>query len=85
MRIEQIQWHLHRIEDESVLIGDFEHVKVNVRILVPREADVTNLARCSGSYKSGVGSVGIENAVRIFVSENFVMLNQIDVIDTESL
>ena len=85
MRIEQIQRHLHCIEHESVLIGDFEHIKVNVRILMSREADVTNLARCPGSYKSGVGSIGIENAVRIFVSENFVMLNQVYVIDTESL
>src|SRR5437867_12589948 len=66
MRIEQIQRHLHRIEHKSVLIGDFEHVKVNARIFMSRKTDVTNLARFSSSHKSGVGSIGIIMPWRAF-------------------
>src|SRR5437879_7201728 len=58
---------------------------MDARVFVSRETDVTNFAGLSSSNKSGIGSIGIENAVRIFVAENFVVLDQVNLVHTEPL
>ena len=44
VRVHHVDRHLHGVEAEAMLLGDLEHVQVDLRILVPGEADVADLA-----------------------------------------
>ncbi len=44
VRIHYVERHLHGVEFETQLCRDFQHVKVNVGILVPGKAEVADLS-----------------------------------------
>src|SRR5690242_14374047 len=56
---------------------------MDARIFVSGETDVSNLTCCASSNQGSVRTIGIENAVLIFVTQNFVMLDQVNVIHAE--
>ena len=85
MGIHEIEWHLNRVEFESVLVGDFQHVQMHARIFMAGEADIPNLAGIACLHKCGVGSFIIKDAMRIFVPQNFMMLDEIDALDLQTL
>ena len=85
MRVEQVQWHLNGVEFETLLVCHFKHVQVNTRILVAGKSDVPNFA-CSARFNQcRMGAVLMEDPVRVFVPENLMMLDEIDMIDGEAL
>src|SRR5580765_2717295 len=45
VRIEEVQWHLNRVETETVLRSNLQHVQVDVRVLVAGETDETDRPR----------------------------------------
>ena len=44
MRVHHVQRHLHGVEVEAVILRDFQHIKMNVRIFVAGESDIANFA-----------------------------------------
>src|SRR5207237_2556495 len=85
MGIHHIERHLNRVELESVAVRNFEHVKMHARIFVPGKPDVSNLARIACLYQSGVCSFIIKDAMRIFVTEDLMMLDEIDRVHLQTL
>ena len=85
VRVHYVQRHLRGIEMKAELARDFEHVQMNVRVLVSSEADIAHFAGFTGFDQGGIGAVFIENAVGIFIAQDFVMLDQIDVIGLQAL
>ena len=65
---------------ETIFAGEFEHVQMNVRVLVTREADVLRLARFASLRQSLHGTAGGEEPVRVVKANRLVKLQQIDVI-----
>jgi hypothetical protein len=82
--VHDVERHLHCVELEPALLCHFEHVEVDVRVLVSGEADVTELARFARLDERPVGAVVIENAVRILVAENLVVLDQVNAVGLEA-
>jgi len=80
MRVHDIERHLDGLELEAAFARNFEHVKVDARIFVAGEADVTQLARLLCGDQSGIRPIVIEDAMRVFVAKNFVVLNEVDAI-----
>ena len=85
VRIHHVERHLHRVKLKTVFTRDFEHVKMNARIFMTSETDETNLTGVARLYERGVGPLLVEDAMRIFVTKNLVVLDQIDVIGLHSL
>ena len=55
------------------------------RIFVAGESDVTKLARVAGFNQRSVRAVLVKNAVRIVEADDLVVLDQIDVVDVQTL
>ena len=79
-----IQRQLNRVERESVLVGDFQHVEMYARIFVTCEPDVPDLAGRLCFQQCRICSFVIEDAVRIVVSNYLVMLNEIEAVDLQT-
>jgi hypothetical protein len=58
---------------------------MNMRVLVPGESDVADLACLPGIDEGFMRSAFREYAVRIFESDNLMVLYQIDVIRLQTL
>ena len=84
VRVHDVERHLHRVELERALLGDFKHVEVDARVFVSGEADVTELPRFARLDERRIGAVVIENAVRILVAENLVVLDQVNAVGLEA-
>src|SRR4051812_35982300 len=56
--VQDIQWHLARIEMEAVLRGHIQHSKMYRRVLVASESDISDLARLLGFHYSLVRAAG---------------------------
>ena len=67
-----------------LLPRDLEHVQMDVRVLVPGEADVAELARLPGLDQRRVGAVLVEDAVRILVADDLVVLDQVDAVGLQA-
>ena len=80
VRVHHVQRHLHRVEREAVRRGDGEHVQMDVRILVTGEADVAQLARLARLHERRVRAVFVEDAVRVVVAKDLVMLHEVDAV-----
>ena len=63
----------------------FQHVQVNAWILVTGKSDVANFPGRPRFNQGGIGAFLVKDPVGIFVSENLVMLYEIDTIDSETL
>ena len=57
VRILHVQGHLHGVELEAVLTGDFERVKMDSRVLVSGKSDESQLADLPEVEKRNVRSV----------------------------
>ena len=66
-------------------LGHLQHVQMNVRILVAGEPDVAQLPGLTRLEQRRVGPLLIEDPMGILVSENLVMLDQVDVIHLQAL
>jgi hypothetical protein len=67
-------------------VRDFEHVQVNVGILVPREADVAQFSRLSCLDQRGVRALSfIEDSVGILEADHLVVLHEVDAVGLETL
>ena len=58
---------------------------MNARILMTCKSDVANFPSVARFNQSGIGAFFVKDAVRIFLSENFMMLDEVDTIDAEAL
>jgi hypothetical protein len=59
-------------------------MEVNLRVLVSREADVSQLASLTRLDECRVGTLLVEDPMRVVESDHLVMLNQIDVIGLQT-
>ncbi len=75
LQSEEVERHLYGIENETVLFGNFQHVEMDARIFMSRKPDVPDLACVSRRNESRIRSVGIKNTVRIFITQDLVMLD----------
>ena len=85
MRVHDVERHLHGIEAEPALGRDLEHLEVDARVLVAREADVAQLAGLLGLDERFHGAALSEDAVRVVVAEDLVMLDEVDVVGAHPL
>src|SRR5208283_4590403 len=77
--IHYVEGHLHRIELEIVLVGDLEHVLVNVWALVPSKADIAELSSCAGLHHNFHRTACRKNALGIVHADDLVKLQQVEV------
>ena len=80
MGIHHVERHLDRVEVESVISCNLQHVKVDVRILMAGKTDVADFARPFGFEHCFLRALLGEDAVRIFKTDNLMMLHKIDVV-----
>ena len=85
MGIHHVQRHLHGVEVEASLGRDIQHLEVDARILVAREADVSDLPGLLRCRESLHGTAFAEDAVRVVVAEDLVVLHEVDAIGAEAL
>ena len=57
---------------------------MNARVLVAGEADVAELSRLSRLDERSVGAVVVEDAVRILVAQDLVVLDQVDAVGLQA-
>src|SRR5581483_4696710 len=72
-------------EPEPVLGRHLQHPQVNHRVFVPGEADEPRLARLLGRQYRLLRPARREDAVRVFQADDFVVLEQVQVVGLESL
>src|SRR6185295_11640820 len=84
MSVHNVERHLYRIEFEPVLLGYLEHIEVDARVLVTGKADVAELSRFARLAESGIGAVFVEDAMRILIAEDLVVLDQIDAVGLQA-
>src|SRR5438128_2677365 len=58
---------------------------MHTRIFMAGKADVANLAGLASLCESGVCSFIVKDAMRVFVPENFMMLDQVDTVHLQTL
>jgi hypothetical protein len=83
MGVHDVERHLRRVEHEPVCAGHLQHVQVDAGIFMAGEADIAKLPRLPRFEERAVGALLIENAMRVLVSNDLVMLNQIDAVRAE--
>ena len=81
MRVHDVERHLRGVEPEAVFPRHFQHVQMDVRILVAGKSDVADFAGLARFEHGGVRAFLIEDAVRILKAEDLVMLHEIDVVE----
>src|SRR4029077_18943911 len=84
VRVHHVQRHLYRVKGELMGKTCLKHFKVNVRTLVPREADVADLARLLGLQHSFHSTAGSEDTLRVAVANYLVKLQQVDMVGLQS-
>ena len=83
MRVHDIERHLYRVEMKVIFRRYIEHSKVNERIFVSGKTDVTDLTCFSGLQHCFLSSTLAKDAIGIFRTNHFVMLEEIDMIGLE--
>jgi len=82
--IHYIERHLYRIEMEVVICRDSQRIQVDVGIFVAGKSDVSNLAGFLCGQDRLHCPTFRENTVGIVEANNFVMLQQIDVVGLQA-
>src|SRR5438876_9442429 len=85
MCIHDVQWHLHGVKAEFVSRSDVQYQEMNERVLMPSKSDVTDLSGSPGFYHGLDCTTGCEDPVRVFQSNNFMELHQVDAIRLQPL
>ena len=85
MSVHHVQRHLGRIELIFVLACHFEHVEMNVRVFMSRKPDEAQFAGLASLDERRVRSFLIKDSVRVFIAQDFVMLNEVDVVGLQPL
>ena len=83
MRIHDVQRHLHRLDPRFMPLRFPEHVQVDGGILVAREPDMSELSRLARFFQRFLRAALPEDPVRVLVSDDFVMLHEIDAIHSQ--
>ena len=81
VRIHYVDRHLHCVEAESGVLGNIQHLKVNAGVFMAGKADETYLACLFGCEDGFHRSTFIEDTIGIVITENLVVLEEIDVVD----
>ena len=84
MGVHDVERHLDRIESETVIRRHLQHMQMNPGVLVPRETDITEFSRFAGLHERGIVPFVIKNPVRVFVTDHFVVLDEIDPVGLEA-
>ena len=63
-----------------MLRRDFEHVQMDAWVLVAGEPQIANLAGLFRIHQGAVRTVFVEDAMRILIAKNLVVLHQVDVV-----
>src|SRR5579859_611085 len=85
VRVHYIQRHLHRIKLEIVFRRYFQHVEMDMRILVSCKSNVTHLAGFLGFQHSFLRAIFGKDPVRIVKADNLVVLYQVKMISLQAL
>ena len=85
MSVHDVERHLDGIEVEAMFGRDFQHVEMDMRILVSGESDVAGFASFAGVEHSFLGATLGEDTVGVFEADDLVMLDEIDVIGLQAL
>src|SRR5262249_22632822 len=68
----------------AVRVGHGERVQEDVRVFVPSETDVAELAGLASLDERPMRAVFVEDAMRVFVSQHFMVLDEIDAVGLEA-
>ena len=74
MGVHDVQWHLDRIESETVVERRFKHLQMDLRALVSGEAGIANLSRFSSFHHRLERPVWSKYAIGIRRADDFVKL-----------
>src|SRR5258706_4228560 len=80
MSVHDVERHLDGSELEAVFLRYFQHVQVDLRVFVSGEAYVADFASLLRFDQRCVGALPIENPMRIFESDNLMVLDQINAV-----
>ena len=58
---------------------------MDVRVFVSRKSDVADLARFFRFQQGGIRAFLIEDPIGVFVAQNFVVLDEVDVVGLQAL
>src|SRR5882762_8002060 len=84
VRVHHVERHLYRVKGELMGKTGLKHFEVNVRTLVPGEADVADLALLLGRQHSFHPTARSEDAYGIAFANYLVKLQQVDVVGLQS-
>ncbi len=84
LRVHRVEGHLHGVEAEPVPPRLGEHREVDVRALVPREADEARLARLAGADQGLDRPARGEHASRVRGADDLVDLEEVHVVGAEA-
>src|SRR5208337_2098960 len=76
--IHSVQRHLYGVEGKPVLEGRIQHLQMNVRVLMPCESDIAELAGLFRLQSRFERAVGAENAVGVTRANDFMKLDEVD-------
>ena len=85
MRVQHVQRHLHGVEPELLLCGNLQRPQVDDRVLVPGETDVSDLTGLLRLQHGCHRAVFGEDAIRVFHSNDLMMLHQVDAVRLQAL
>src|SRR5450759_979958 len=84
MRDHYAERHLERIEGDTVIRRNLQHIQMDSWVLVPRETNIAEFSRLPSLHERGIGPFVIKDPVRVFVPEHLVVLDEIDHVDLEA-
>ena len=84
VRVHHIERHLHGIEPERVLGGDFQHPQMHERVFVAREANEADFARLLCGLCRFECAAQRKHTVGVFHPQYFVELQQVEMIGLQS-
>src|SRR5712672_3194165 len=67
-----------------MLPGGFEHMQMDVRVFVAGEANMSEFACLPRLDQRGVGAVLVENAVRVVIPDNLMVLDQVNAVGLQA-
>src|SRR5882672_3798217 len=83
MRVHDVQGHLHGVKTELVGGREIQHSEMNEWILMASKTDETDLPCFPGFHQGFHRAAGCKDSVRVFQSDDFMELHQVDVISLQ--
>ena len=77
MCVHDVERHLHGVEFEVVFGSNLKHVQMYARVFVPCEAYKTEFACLTRFDECGGCALFIKDSMRVFITQDFMMLNQV--------